>query len=167
MWAVLSVSLFSACSGTVPPPAPDDASAEAEWKEVELHLPDYPQDRNLLPMSLSKAVPARILIDSKSISVGRDGVVRYTVAIEGAGGARSIFYEGIRCDTREFKQFAFGTAELAFAPVAQPVWSKIFTHGIGAFRYEAYRYYFCAVGDKPLKPADIVRAIRYPQPITE
>jgi hypothetical protein len=159
--------LVGACSGMTPPPAPADTVAEHEWKEDALSLPAFPQDADLLPMTLSKAVPARILIDGKSISVGKDGVVRYTVAVEGSGGVRNVFFEGIRCDTGEFKQFAYGTAEQTFAPFQSPEWEKIRNFGLGAFRYEAYRQYFCDIGRVTRKPAEIVREIRYPQTVNE
>ena len=169
-WALFFLLLLGACSGTVPPPAPADTIVEEEWKEVELHLPAYPKDADLLPMLLSKGVAERILIDSGSISVGRDDVVRYTVVIEGSGGARNIFYEGIRCTTREYKRFAYGTAERTFAPMTNATWEKIYNHGLGAFRYEAFRYYFCGVAGaaeagRTLSPAEIVRGIRYPGPV--
>jgi len=160
--------LVGACSASAPPKAPEEGPVEREWKELALGLPAYPQESDLLLLQLSRAVPARILIDGKSISSGDDGVVRYTVAIEGAGGVRNFFYEGIRCDTREYRRYAYGTIERKFAPLPNSRWEKIYNHGIEAFRFEGRLRYFCQIAGRSLgtipKPAEIVEAIRNPPP---
>jgi len=161
-------SLLGACSGTIPPPAPEPPDAQQAWKEDPLRLPAFPQNADLLPMAVSRAVPEKILIDSKSISVGNDEVVRYTVVVESSSGVRNVFYEGIRCDTREYKRYAYGTTEKTFAPMANSSWQKIYVSGLSAFRYEAYNRYFCYIvgrtaGNPIPKPAEIIEAIRHPQ----
>ena len=41
-----------------------------------------------------------------SLTVGTDGVVRYTVVVTSPAGARNVNYEGIRCDTYEWRLYA-------------------------------------------------------------
>src|SRR5580692_1571868 len=67
-------------------------------------LPDY---QALLPFEVSKGTSLTFAIDPKSLSIGTDGVVRYTVVITSPAGARNVRYEGIRCgDGQMWKMYA-------------------------------------------------------------
>jgi hypothetical protein len=73
--------------------------ADKPWVELAAQLPPYPQTENLLEFNVSSATRNRHYVDAASISVGSDKVVRYTVVIESAGGARNVSFEGMRCAT--------------------------------------------------------------------
>jgi hypothetical protein len=49
----------------------------------------------------------RFFIDSASLSVGADKVVRYTLVARSPSGFENISYEGMRCEAGTFKVFAF------------------------------------------------------------
>jgi hypothetical protein len=49
--------------------------------EPEVELPPFPQDENLLPFTVSATTNNQFLIDGNSLSVGSDGVTRYTLVI--------------------------------------------------------------------------------------
>lgn len=78
------------------------------WKELKGKMPGAPDPDKLIPFEVSVANANRFYIDPASVSVGKDNVVRYTVVIESSGGARTVNYEGLRCDTRERRLYAFG-----------------------------------------------------------
>ena len=65
--------------------------------EKALVLPPYPQEKNLLEFAVGPTGSRRYFIDRQSLSVGADGIVRYTVIVRAAGGAVNATYEGIRC----------------------------------------------------------------------
>lgn len=81
-----------------------------EWKELELALPPFPQEKNLVPIYVSAVATNQYLVDVQSLSVGPDGVVRYALLVRMSGGAENISYEGLRCETREWKTYATGRA---------------------------------------------------------
>lgn len=78
------------------------------WQEEKYTLPAAPDKDKLLPFEVNVSNANRFFVDPSSVSVGADGVVRYTVVIESDGGARTINYEGLRCKTRERRLYAFG-----------------------------------------------------------
>lgn len=78
------------------------------WVEEKYTLPAAPDMDKLIPFEVNVSNANRFLVDPASVSVGKDGVVRFTVVIESSGGARTINYEGLRCKTRERRLYAFG-----------------------------------------------------------
>lgn len=88
-----------------------EEEATESWKELKAKLPSAPVESKLIPFEVSVANANRFYIDPASVSVGKDGVVRYTVVIESSGGARTVNYEGLRCETRERRLYAFGQAD--------------------------------------------------------
>ncbi|MCW5605336.1 MAG: hypothetical protein KIT18_12415, partial [Burkholderiales bacterium] len=66
------------------------------WAEIVTQIPAYPKSENLLPFDAGSATSHRFFIDAASISVGEDGVIRYTLMIRTAGGATNVSFEGIR-----------------------------------------------------------------------
>lgn len=85
----------------------EEESTEA-WKEQKTKLPAAPDLGQEIPFEVSVANPNRFFIDPGSVSIGKDGVVRFTVIVESSGGARTVNYEGLRCETRERRLYAFG-----------------------------------------------------------
>jgi len=70
-------------------------------------FPAPPVDRDAVPFDVSGRDSAlRFAIDPKSVSIGKDNVVRYTVLITSSTGARNVNYEGLRCDTAERRIYA-------------------------------------------------------------
>lgn len=84
-----------------------DENAKA-WQEIQARLPPYPKGGNLVEFTVSSATGNRFFIDYDAISVGADGVVRYSVLIRSPSGAETVSYEGMRCETGERKLYAFG-----------------------------------------------------------
>ena len=76
-----------------------------EWKEERTDFPSYPRDADLIRFEVAGSAYEHY-IDRASLSLGRDEVLRYTVVLE-AGRARNVLYEGIRCETREYRTFGY------------------------------------------------------------
>ena len=86
----------------------DDEYDAKPWTEVEVVLPPYPQEADLLSFRVGAVRDTQFMVDTKSVSIGSDGVVRYTLVVIGSGGARNVSYEGLRCATGERRFYAFG-----------------------------------------------------------
>src|SRR4051812_48213652 len=49
------------------------------WQEIAIQLPAAPMAENLLPFYVSATATQSFAIDAKSLTVGADGVIRYTL----------------------------------------------------------------------------------------
>lgn len=133
---------------------------EKPWQEIAVLLPAAPTQENLLPFYVSPTATHTYSVDANSISVGEDGVVRYTLVAQSAGGARNISYEGIRCQTREMKSYAFGHKDGNWSRSRRDQWQRIV--GTGANRPQAalQHDYFCRGGLVSGKAEDIAKRLK-------
>lgn len=138
-----------------------DESLVEKWKESKFTVPSYPNDRDLLPVSMPTSSTLKIYIDSKSISRAPDLVARFTFIVESPSGARNVFYDGLRCETREYKTYAIGTTNHTLVPVKNPTWQRIPQPEFNAFRDYLYRHYVCDKNAFARSPEDLVRLIKY------
>ena len=132
-----------------------------KWKESAIVLPAYPDDRDLLPVAMNSTDTLKIYIDGKSISRAQDLVVRFALIVESPSGARSVFYDGYRCETRQYKTYAIGTAQRTWSPVANPRWQTVSRSEINAFRDIIYRRYACDGQKSARTPEDLRRQLQY------
>ncbi len=95
------------------------------WAEIQSSIPAYPKQPNLIEFEAGAASPHRFFIDAESISVGNDGVARYTLMIRAAGGATNVTFEGMRCATREQKYYAIGRNDGSWSRARNPEWRRI------------------------------------------
>jgi hypothetical protein len=119
------------------------------WKEVQASIPPYPKVENLIPFVVSAATRNKYFIDFPSVSVGADGVVRYTVVVKSAAGAETVSFEGMRCESGERKLYAFG-------PRRRPGWRRMVAQSLRpldaikgrqqtGYHRELYFHYFCTI----------------------
>jgi hypothetical protein len=161
-WSFLS--LYVAHAGAADSPEYDpkfEPGAVDKWRESDVSLPMYPADDDLVDVPLSATDTFRFYIDRRSLSRGEDRVVRLTAVIQSPRGARSIFYDGIRCDTREYKTYAVGSSESRWRPNRDAQWQIIDARGLHGFRYQLYRYYVCDATNNPRAPAAILTAVAH------
>jgi hypothetical protein len=105
-----------------------------KWQEQEVVLPAYPRADDLIEVSLSLVdFPFTLWIDSASLDVGADRVVRYTGILRSEAGVDNVFFEGIRCEKKEYQRYAYGSGG-EFRPLQQPQWRSIRAVGQDRFR---------------------------------
>lgn len=165
---LLSLALFAAIYplhakrdqyGTGPEYFDFDESKVEKWKESEVILPAYPKDENLLAIPLLATDTLKIYVDRVSLSRGADRVARFSLVVESPSGARSVFYDGLRCETREYKTYAIGSPEHVFTPVKDAAWRRIPQPAMNAFRYHLYRHYICDAHASARTPEELVRLL--------
>jgi hypothetical protein len=123
--------------------APD----EGEWKEDDLKLPPYPQDKNLLPFKLTGAPTTnRFYVDGTSLSVGSDKVIRFVLVIRTLGNATTVSYAGMRCATGEWKNYAFGRSNGTWAVDEGSKWERMTYRDRNNFQETLAKDYFCFSG---------------------
>lgn len=167
--AVLMTAILAGCSG--PRSAASTGSEWAgwedeydagrkSWKEIQAQIPAYPRPENLVPLEAGSETPHRTFIDVASISVGSDGVVRYTTVLRTAGGATNVTFEGMRCETREGKLYAIGHGDGTWARARNPQWQRILLRDLRPHQYVLYREYFCPSPATPTQPRVAIDALR-------
>jgi hypothetical protein len=95
------------------------------WEEQKWALPPYPAEGDLVRFDVGNNSAFQFFVDSKSVSVDKDGVVRYTLVARSASGALNVSYEGIRCESHERKLYAFGRADRTWAQARNAEWARI------------------------------------------
>ena len=138
-----------------------DENYAEKWKESAVVLPLYPDDRDLLPVAMSSTDTLKIYIDGKSISRAQDLVARFALIAESPSGARSVFYDGYRCETRQYKTYAIGTSQHTWSPLANPQWQTVPRSEINAFLDIIYRRYVCDGQKSARTPEDLRRQLQY------
>lgn len=114
------------------------------WKEIEAKIPPFPRSADLVPFDPGGGTLHRYYLDARSLSIGEDGVVRYTLVLKAAGGPSSVSFEGIRCESREQKYYAVGSSDGNWMRARNPQW-----RGIGQMdsnhrhHYVLYSEYLC------------------------
>jgi hypothetical protein len=139
----------------------DDEFDEKPWEEIEVQLPAFPETENLIPFKVGAITDTRFLIDEKSISVGSDEVIRYTLVVISSLGAQNISFEGMRCTTWERRVYAFGRADRTWSKARSNKWGRV-QGGSNSHHVALIADYFCAIGQKSIMtPEEAVRALRY------
>lgn len=87
----------------------EEEQEKLNWREAEVPPPPYPGDADLIEFQVSSGATFRFYIDAASLSVGADGVVRYTLIARSPSGVANVSFEGIRCSTKSYKVFARGS----------------------------------------------------------
>ena len=121
--ALALVVVGAACAQPKRPPG-DDLEGKP-WEAQKALLPPYPGQAGPIPLYVSPAVPFAFSVDPASVSVGQDGVVRYTLIARGSSTATNVSYEGIRCETYERRVYAFGRSDGAWAQARNSQWAPI------------------------------------------
>jgi hypothetical protein len=134
------------------------------WQEVQVTPPPYPQDGDLVELNVDAAdTPFRYLLDLEHLSLGADRVTRYTMVVVSRTGARNVLFEGIRCDTKAYVTYAYGTPDRQFRPAQDRSWHAITRGGgAGGYRDDLLSYYLCDRNHNPFSVRKVEQRVRYP-----
>ncbi len=138
----------------------DLVEAGKGWQEIAFKLPDAPKEANLLPFSAGPTATQRFFVDSASLSTDKDGVVRYTLVSISNGGAKNISYEGLRCEGREKRLYAFGRPDGSWSRARSSSWEKINPKALNTQHATLASDYFCMNSTVSGTAAQIVKRLR-------
>jgi CNP1-like family len=120
---------------------------ETPWVEDEqTELPAFPASSPLVPFVVQRSSKYRYRTDPASLSAGKDGVVRFVLAIEVSGAGPQVSYAGIHCQSKQWKTYAIGTGTNGWRRVSKPAWEAIEKKSLENYREELYSTYFCSGG---------------------
>jgi len=138
----------------------DYDSEKKPWKEIQAQLPSYPKSQDLVLVEAGSATSHKFYVDAGSLSVGEDGIVRYTAVIKTSGGATNVSFEGMRCDTREQKLYALGRSDGSWVRARDPKWERILLRDLKPHHYVLYRDFFCPSPARPTPPKQALNALK-------
>ena len=164
--AFLALQGCASRSGDNAPLQHDDAEPRVQ-REGQVTLPPYPQERDLVEFTPGSPSGHRLFVDAASLSMGRDGVVRYTVVMRTSGGATNVTYEGLRCASREKRLYAMGQPDKQWLEAKRSDWEPIRVGRPNEYQDFLYTEYLCP--ERSILPdrETALRALRRGQPESE
>lgn len=139
---------------------------EAPWKENrEVDFPPPPVQDNLIPLD-AEAIGSgyEYFVDTASVSLGGDQVLRYVVVLESGTGSSATYYEGMRCETRQVKTYGFVTRQGAFKPMASSRWRRLRSSGPYAYRHLLAELYMCDRAGWPISEKQVLERLAQNDP---
>lgn len=143
--------VLAGCSSSKGPSTQDDGvftyllDRKTTWAEEKIDsMPPLPQASNLIAFNVSQNTPLTFAVDKTSLTVGKDGVVRYVIVVTSPAGARNVNYEGIRCDTYEWRRYAsINDAQDGWDQGSAFEFKRIENGELNAYQAALYQDYFC------------------------
>ena len=133
---LLALLLVGAC-------ASDNSRMKSDWELAhqgqlireeasrDVALPGYPRPGELMPFTVSGSGEFDFFVDPASLSVAKDGIVRYTVVARSRSGADNVSYEGLNCKAAEYALYAVGQSDrswrkslAAWKPIERSRWER-------------------------------------------
>jgi len=106
---ICAATVLFACAGD-PMESGLDPFAPMVFKEGVTKMPlSPPNPSTLQPFYVSQHTVFKFAVDTNSILIGADGVTRYIVVMTNPSGGQQAQYEGIRCDSFQWR--LYGTFE--------------------------------------------------------
>jgi hypothetical protein len=133
---------------------------EKPWQEIAIQLPAAPAAENLIPFYVSATATQSFSIDGNSLTVGSDGVVRYTMVTKSGAGATNVSYEGIRCESFEKKLYAFGRTDGSWSRSRRDQWEPIMRNAANRQHAALAMEYICQEKIIAGNARDIVERLR-------
>ena len=78
------------------------------WTEGKFSIPAYPATPDWIGFYVGPEVSNKYFADSKSMTVGEDGVIRLILRVQSPSGAENLSVEGIQCSEGSYRSYAFG-----------------------------------------------------------
>jgi hypothetical protein len=97
---------------------------DPEWREAQIPPPPAFKSDGLIPLDIPGSA-LKFGVDPASVSIGEDRVVRYVVVASSNTGAMNAMYEGIRCNTGEYKVYARYNPGSGWSPTQDFAWRPV------------------------------------------
>ena len=163
---VLQIAALAALLGFALPATAQTRYADddiAEWKEGQVPPPPAYSTKNLIDVELRSGSSVRMGVDPDTITVDKEtGIVRY-VAVARGPSAVNAMYEGIRCETGEYKVYARQTPGNDWAVSGESEWKSMRGQVSYPHPYRLARDGMCIGTAVNETPREIARALKSPK----
>jgi hypothetical protein len=138
------------------------AADDPDWKENDASpAPEFDRKR-LVRFEVLIGGALEFGVDPATITIGKDGVVRYVVVASSANGNLNAMYEAIRCATGEFKTYARRSADSDWSAVQQPTWRSMQENMPSRHAFRLAKQGVCTGRAPASSVAEIVRSLTSP-----
>ena len=134
---------------------------DPDWKEVEAPPPPALKTTGLIPVEIERSV-LRFGVDPASVSLGRDGIVRYVIVATSSSGAVNAMYEAIHCKTGQYKLLARHNPDTGWTIAANSEWRPLQGQSQSRHTLVVARTAACMGHGPNRSAAQIVRDLRAP-----
>jgi len=155
----ISIGLsLMACTGD-PLQSGLDPFAPMVFKEGTTTMPQNPPNQStLLPFYVSERTVFKFAVDTDSISIDKDGVTRYIVVMTNPSGEQQAQYEGIRCDSFQWR--LYGTFEnSAWRENPLSTWREIQSTVPNRYQAALAKGAFCNLNTQEKSKAAVMKAL--------
>jgi hypothetical protein len=126
-----------------------DDSDDAPWIETETPVPEPPPQARMVQIAMDSLPVGFVLyVDRDGITVGdEDRVVRFWLLLTSGQGSASGSYEGYRCESAEYKVFAYANPARGepLRMVTRGRWRGVDGPSGPTWRHELLRDYLCGI----------------------
>ena len=136
-----------------------DPFAPMVFKEGANAMPLNPPNKSTtVPFYVSQQTVFKFAVDTDSILIGADGVTRYTVILTSPNGNDQVQYEGIRCDSYQWR--LYGTFENgAWKENPLSNWRDIQIHSPNRYQAALAQGAFCNFNSQETNLKTVVRSL--------
>lgn len=78
------------------------------WAEQEQTLVPYPLQPQWLQLEMPVTIRPQIFVNTADLQLGADQVIRFSLRQSSKSGVENISREGLLCDSRSYRSYAFG-----------------------------------------------------------
>lgn len=136
------------------------ATPNPDWQEIEAPPPPAFDVARLVPFDVSAGSALRYGVDLATISIGSDGIVRYVMVAQSSTGALNAFYEGIKCNTGEFKTYGRYDPANGWKRVDSPQWKSLWVTQVSKHTLRFARQGGCNGNAPPSTVEQIARDLK-------
>lgn len=161
----LAAVLAAALCGPVAAQAQYADMDRADWKEDAVPPPPAYRTRGLIDVEGPRTAGVQIGIDPDTISVNQQtGIVRYVVVARGPSAVNAM-YEGIRCNTAEYRVYARQVQGGEWSPSGDTSWKSMRDQTGALYQHplQLAQDGLCTGPAAGLNRDEIVRALRTPR----
>ncbi len=148
----IAAAIATGAAAQIPDPQVKQNNSPAEeepWQELkDVEPPAFPKQENLREFYVSPVNTNSHFIDTSTLIVGSDRIVRYVLVVVTSGGATNVSFEGINCDNRRWKLYATGRHDGTWVKsrAARDEWRPIEYKSVNRHHSALNRDFFCPGG---------------------
>lgn len=137
------------------------APVDPDWREVEAPPAPAFSTQGLIPLDTPRSA-LRFGVAPATVALGSDGIVRYVVVATSPSGAVNAMYEGIRCNTGEYKVYARHNPGGGWVIAKDPQWQQLQAAPMPRHALAIARTGACVGHGTAISAAKIVSDLRSP-----
>jgi hypothetical protein len=133
--------VLAACS--TPPEMSDwerENALKQAPKEENVVPPPYPSRAKLIEFNVPETGELHFYVDGSTLSVDKNGVVRYVLVAQSPGGSPNVSYEALRCAAAEYRVYAIGQPDRTWMS-SRTTWQPL--RYAQRWQMALYQEYFC------------------------